>query len=250
MREEGAEIMPSGEGYGYIQQNYERVVESILRTAEQCQRDPAGIKLVVVTKGQPVEAVQQVIEAGATVLGENYVDEASTKIGRLGDCRCEWHMIGHIQSRKARQVCEYFNYIHSLDSLKLANRLNRSALELGKVIPALLEFNVSGEESKFGFPAWEQERILRVMDDIAQIVDLTGLQLQGVMTMPPFPEVPEDSRPYFKKLRVLQDELYARFPASNWGELSMGMSADFEVAIQEGATYLRVGTEIMGPRYS
>lgn len=240
--------MTSGEEFQFIRNKYNLVVESIQQEAVRCQRDPAGIKLVVVTKGHPVDAVNEVLDAGAMILGENYVDEAVHKINTVGFNRCEWHMIGHIQSRKANLVSQYFNFIHSLDSLKLANRLSRFAQEQGRVISVLLEFNVSGEQSKYGFPAWDQDHLILVLDDIAQIVGLPGIQIQGLMTMPPFPERPEDSRPYFLQLRKLQDELYKRYPGCNWGELSMGMSGDYQVAIQEGATYLRIGTEIMGPR--
>jgi pyridoxal phosphate enzyme (YggS family) len=242
--------MTTGEEYQFIRHNFIRVVESIQQEAVRCQRDPAGIKLVVVTKGHPVEAVNEVLEAGAMILGENYVDEAVHKIDTLGVRRCQWHMIGHIQSRKANLVSQYFNFVHSLDSLKLAKRLSRFAQEQGRVIPVLVEFNVSGEHSKYGFPAWDQDHFNLVLEDIAQIVGLPGIQIQGLMTMPPFPEHPEDSRPYFKQLRKLQDNLNKRYPGCNWGELSMGMSGDYQVAIQEGATYLRIGTEIMGPRFT
>lgn len=236
------------ESVGIIGQNYERVVESIQRTAQRFQRDPQGIMLVVVTKGHTIEAVRQVLDAGAAILGENYVDEAIQKISAIEIGRCEWHMIGHVQSRKAKLVSQYFNYVHSLDSLKLAKRINQYANKQGKVVPVLLEFNVSGEESKYGFPAWDRDHLMLVMDEIAQIVELPHIQLNGVMTMPPFPEIPEDSRPYFVKMRMLQAELSDRFPGCNWEQISMGMSGDYEVAIEEGATLLRIGTEIMGPR--
>jgi pyridoxal phosphate enzyme (YggS family) len=157
-------------------------------------------------------------------------------------------MIGHIQSRKAKAVCQSFDYTHSLDSLKLANRLDRFAAEEGRSLPVLLECNVSGEESKTGWPAWQEAEWGNLAEALAPLFDLTHLQMHGLMTMPPFFEDAERARPYFQRLRRLRDFLAERYPGADWSELSMGMSADFQVAVEEGATLVRVGTAIVGPR--
>jgi len=232
-----------------IDQNYKRVIERINQKAVSVGRDPGAIKLVVVTKGHPVETVESVIAAGATIVGENYLEEALTKIGAVGDTTpVEWHMIGHVQSRKARAVCESFTYLHSLDSLKLARRLDRFAGENGHILPVLLECNVSGEGSKYGWTAWQEEKWAELLPDVEQLLALPNIQVKGLMTMPPYSENPEHSRPYFQVLRALSSYFADHYPQTEWEELSMGMSTDFEIAIEEGATMLRVGTEIMGPR--
>jgi len=231
-----------------IRANFQRVRERICQVAHACGRNPDEVRLVVVTKGHPLDRIQQVLEAGATLLGENYVEEAVGKIQALAGQPVEWHMIGHVQSRKAKAVCEYFSCLHSLDSRKLALRLDRFAGELGRRLPVLLECNVSGEASKFGLPAWDPTKWTDLQQDVGAIVALSGLEVKGLMTMAPFLDDPEDARPYFQLLRRLCDALAERFPQVQWDELSMGMSADFEVAIQEGATLVRIGTAILGPR--
>lgn len=235
-------------GESSIQENYKHVLKKIGLAAQKAGRDLETIKLVVVTKGHPATAVEKIIEAGANILGENYVEEAVHKIQTFPDWTGEWHMIGHIQSRKAKDVVAFFDYVHSLDSLKLAKRLDRFAKEKNKVVPVLLECNLSGEKTKFGWDTWEQSGWSRMLSDVEQILMLENIQVNGVMTMPPFPEYPEQSRPYFQKLCGLREYLAEHFPESNWHELSMGMSGDYEVAIEEGATMLRIGTAIMGPR--
>jgi hypothetical protein len=157
-------------------------------------------------------------------------------------------MIGHVQSRKAALVAEHFSYLHSLDSLKLAQRFDRLVGEADRKLPVLLEMNVSGEESKFGFTAWDERLWPDLAISITPIIELSGIEVRGLMTMAPFFDQPEPVRPYFRQLRKLQSFLRNRFPTACWDELSMGMSGDFEVAIQEGATWLRIGTSIMGPR--
>lgn len=232
-----------------IKSNYQQVLERIQQVAFQAGRDPQSIRLIVVTKGQPVEAVEAVRAAGATSLGENYVEEALAKIQAcVGQPGIEWHMIGHVQSRKARQVGAHFDWVHSLDSLKLGRRLAQAAQDAGRVLPVLLECNVSGEESKFGWPAWQEVAWPALLADLAQLIELPGLQIRGLMTMAPFGDDPEEARPYFQKLGRLREFLAAQYPQVRWAELSMGMSADYEVAIQEGATMVRIGTAIMGPR--
>ena len=232
-----------------ISENFQKVQERIELSANSVGRDARDIKLVVVTKGQSIESVQNAIRAGIRVFGENYVQEAINKIESFADVsELEWHMIGHIQSRKARQICRYFNWVESLDSLKLATRLDRYSSEENKVIPVLLELNVSGEDSKFGFPAWSESMWNELLTDLDQIFALPNLAVSGLMTMPPLSIDPKNVRPYFQRLRKLQAFLGNEFPQITWDELSMGMSGDFEIAIQEGATIIRVGTAIMGPR--
>lgn len=232
-----------------IRDNLACVQERIAKAARSVGRSADSVTLVVVTKGQSLERIQAVLEAGARRLGENYVEEARDKITRLSaQFGVEWHMIGHIQSRKAAPVCQYFDYVHSLDSLKLAIRLDRFAGEFGRRLPVLLECNVSGEQSKFGFPVWEASLWEPFFEQAAQIASYANLELRGLMTMAPFFDLAEQARPYFRTLVRLRDALATRVPQANWGELSMGMSGDFEVAIQEGATMVRIGQAILGAR--
>lgn len=234
-----------------IRENFLRIMERIQFSAALANRKAEDVHLVVVTKGQPLQLVKAAIAAGATRLGENYPEEGIQKILALGgNCGVEWHMIGHVQSRKARLVCEHYTCLHSLDSLRLAERLDRFCFELGKRLPVFLELNVSGEESKFGFPAWEDKHWQLLVADIERIAALPNLQIKGLMTMAPYFLQAEQSRPYFHRLRQLQSLLAERFPLVDWSDLSMGMSSDFEAAILEGATYVRVGQAILGPRTS
>lgn len=236
-------------GLEKIAENYERVLEKISQTAQESGRSPADVNLIVVTKGQPLEAVQAIVEAGAECLGENYVEEAVEKILVVsGQVRVEWHMIGHVQSRKASPVCEHFAWVHSLDSVKLARRLDRFAGEYGRKLPVLMECNVSGEQSKYGWSAWNEADWPGLLLEFEQIVNLSNLDVRGLMTMAPFLEDPQAARPYFKRLRLLKDYLAVHLPQAKWDQLSMGMSADYIPAIQEGATMVRIGTAIMGPR--
>lgn len=232
-----------------ISENLLRVTDHIHTAAESVGRNAENIRLVVVTKGHQIEVVHQAVEAGIRDIGENYVEESLPKIDTLGQVSdLEWHMIGHVQSRKARKVCEHFNWVQSVDSLRLANRLNRFAGELEKQIPVLLECNVSGEESKFGFTAWNELEWAELAKEVAPIMELSNLNVLGLMTMPPFTSDPNQARPYFIRLRKLRDYFSSQFPAQKWNELSMGMSADYVVAVQEGATIVRIGTAILGPR--
>lgn len=232
-----------------ISDRFRQVQEEITKAAVDCGRSPEEVRLVTVTKGHSLEAVREVVAAGARCLGENYVEEAEPKILALSEQdRVEWHMIGHVQSRKAEAVCSLFQIVHSLDRIKLARRLQRFAGEGGQALPVLLECNVSGEESKYGWPAWREEDWPDLLPDFAEILQLKKLRVQGLMTMAPFDPDPENARPYFLRLRRLQEFLENQLPSGEWRELSMGMSADFGVAIQEGATLVRIGTAIMGPR--
>ena len=232
-----------------IRQNYQRVLDEIAASAGKTNRNPNGIRLVVVTKTQPLEIVQAAIDAGVRVLGENYPEEGVTKIQSLpAQTGVEWHMIGHVQSRKARLVAEHFALLHSLDSLKLAQRLDRFAAEAGRTLPVLLEFNVGGEESKSGWNASDESQWDTLQPDLSAILDLPHLRVRGLMTMPPLGTDPQESRRFFRRLRLLRDHLASRFPRAEWHELSMGTSLDFTVAVEEGATLVRVGTAIVGAR--
>jgi len=232
-----------------IHMNYQRVLEGIERASRVAGRDPSQIRLVVVTKEQPLEKVHAVIAAGARHLGENYVEDAIPKIRSFANREdLSWHMIGHVQSRKARLVCENFDWIHSVDSVKLATRLNNFSDELNRKLPVLIELNVSGEESKFGFPAWADKQRSELKEQVSQLVLLPNLVLCGLMTIAPYSLDPEAARPYYRRLREFQERLFNAYPQVNWRELSMGMSRDYEVAIQEGATVIRVGEAILGTR--
>ncbi len=232
-----------------IKRNLEFVQENIDKAARRAGRSPAEVKLLVVTKTHPLDIVECVIAAGAIDLGENYVEEARDKISALNQySRCTWHMIGHVQSRKSNQVVEYFDYLHSLDSVKLAQHLNTHALEQCKILPVLLEFNLSGEERKSGWQAGAESEWEVLLPEIETVIALPNLRVCGLMTMPPYFENPEDARPYFRRLYRLRDLFKREFKHIDWQELSMGMSGDYEVAIEEGASWVRIGQAILGAR--
>jgi pyridoxal phosphate enzyme (YggS family) len=232
-----------------IRERYLSTLDLMATAVKKSGRHPDSVKLVVVTKTQPVEVVQAAIEAGVTVLGENYPEEGAMKIQSLRNFSAvEWHMIGHIQSRKAQIVAQNFSLVHSLDSVKLANRLSRFSEEAMRILPVLLEFNVGGEESKSGWNASEETEWPRLIDEVGAVLALPRLQVRGLMTMPPLGMTAEVSRPYFQKLKRLQEFFSLQFPQTGFSELSMGTSSDFEVAVEEGATLVRVGTAIVGPR--
>ncbi len=232
-----------------ILQNLEQVRSRIAHSARQAGREPQEVRLVVVTKTHPVHVIETLLAAGIRCIGESYIEEAVPKMVALaGRSDVEWHMVGHVQSRKARPVCENFQFLHSLDSLKLASHLNRFASELGKSLPVLLECNVSAEESKFGWPAWDEASWPELLSPFDQILALPNLEVRGLMTIAPLGVHPEGARPYFSRLRKLRSFLESKFQQAQWEELSMGMSADFEVAVEEGATMVRIGQAILGPR--
>jgi PLP dependent protein len=231
-----------------IRERYQAALSQIADASVGSGRTIGSVRLVVVSKSQPLEVVQAAVAAGISVFGENYAEEALGKISALKETKVEWHMIGHVQSRKAEAVAGNFNMLHSLDSLKLAGRLDRICSELNRTLPVLLEFNVSGEETKFGFPAWDEKHWPDLGSRLEQILAFRHLHVCGLMTMPPFYEDSEYTRPYFTRLRHLQDFLVKKYPQANWSELSMGTSIDFVAAIQEGATFVRIGQAILGPR--
>ena len=249
-----------------IEQNLRQVEARIAEAALRSGRDPAEITLVAVTKTHPPAAVVAAYRAGARHFGENRVEEGGEKIPivrtALEDKELKgsdaqppvWHMIGHIQSRKAQAVVADFDVVHSVDRLKIARRLSHfvSLRADNRPLPILLECNVSGEASKFGFDmaGWEQDASRRTafFSAVDEISHLPGLSLEGLMTMAPQTDDPETVRPVFASLRALQEALRERFPALPWSHLSMGMTDDFEVAIEEGATIVRIGRAIFGPR--
>ncbi|MFZ5818631.1 MAG: YggS family pyridoxal phosphate-dependent enzyme [Chloroflexota bacterium] len=233
----------------HIRDRYQKTLERIAAAARAAGRDPDAARLVVVTKAQPLEIVQAAVEAGARALGENYPEESVSKISYFGpQSGVEWHMIGHLQSRKARLVIEHFDVLQSLDSLKLAERLERMAAEAGRSLPALLECNVGGEESKYGWPAARPQDWPALYPQIEAVLRLPHLQVCGLMTMPPLETDPAEARVHFRSLRLLRDQLASRYPQADWRHLSMGTSADFEAAVAEGATLVRVGAAILGSR--
>lgn len=232
-----------------IKENYALIQKRIGDAAIRAGRDPSEVKLVAVTKTQPVDRIQAAIEAGATRFGENYADESVEKIEALSAYpSIQWHMIGHIQSRKSHLIVAHFTMVHSLDSLKLAHRLNAQCLEAGKRLPVLLEFNLASEESKSGWRVSDEKELAGLYGEIEPIVNLPGLRVCGLMTMPPLSLDYTDSRRYFRLLRAFREILSARFPSATWEELSMGTSGDYEAAIAEGATMVRIGQAIFGPR--
>lgn len=237
------EILVSG-----IRDRYLKTLDRIMAATSKSGREKGTVRLVVVTKSQPLEVVRAVIAAGASVLGENYAEEALSKVEALQDYKVEWHMIGHVQSRKADLIPGNFAMLHSLDSLKLAGRLNSACLEKKQELHVLLEVNVSGEESKFGFPGWDESHWLELVPQFEQINTFHGLKIIGLMSMPPFSIDSTKTRPFFQRLHRLQEFLKAHLPQANWKELSMGTSEDFATAIEEGATIVRVGQAILGPR--
>jgi pyridoxal phosphate enzyme (YggS family) len=225
-----------------ISEDLARVRERIETAALRCGRDPQEVRLVAVSKTVVVERVGQAIEAGVKILGENYVQEAQKKIEILGH-NVAWHFIGHLQTNKAKAAVHLFDLIHSVDSLNLVKELNKQAQQQGKVLPVLLQVNLSGETTKFGA---RDKEIFQVIEELSA---MEGLLVKGLMTMPPYFEDPEESRPYYAELRKLSERLaQQKLSRISIEELSMGMSNDFEVAIEEGATLVRVGTAIFGAR--
>jgi hypothetical protein len=229
-----------------VAQNIAVVRERIASAARGAGRNPENITLMAVSKTFSPELIGKAYESGLRVFGENKVQEFSAKAGTLADLTdAEWHMIGHLQSNKAAKAAELFSAVDSVDSLRLAQRLNSAAEQLEKKLAVLLEINVGGEAAKSGVDpdSRELEGILQAAAKLEQ------LEIRGLMTIPPFIEDPDAARPYFRKLRELRDQIARRrLPRIQTDVLSMGMSHDFEVAIEEGSTCVRVGTAIFGER--
>lgn len=231
-----------------IRNNLEKVYERMRRAASRAGRSADDIQLVVVSKGQSIETIQAAITAGVRIFGENYPEESLPKIIETAGQNISWHMIGHLQSRKAKIVTNNFHMMHSLDSLGLAEKMARQLAELGRDFPVLLEFNVGGEESKSGWLASDKTEWARLVDEVGALLQLSHLQVRGLMTMPPLTTTPDQARKYFQKLGLLQQYLRSQFPDTSWDDLSMGTSSDFEAAIEEGATFIRIGSAILGAR--
>lgn len=239
---------------GQIADNLARVQEQIAAACARSGRDPASVRLIAVSKTHPVETVLAALDAGVQHLGENRVEEAESKIPAVEARtmhRPTWHMIGHLQSRKAKDALPLFPVIHSVDTVKLAGRLSRAAVEHGRTADIFLEVNVSGEESKAGFDAldWQTHPARReqLQAHVLTIAALPGLRLCGLMTMAPIVERMEEARPVFASLAALRSALVEAtgIPLT---DLSMGMTDDFPTAVEEGATWVRVGRAIFGER--
>lgn len=222
-----------------IAANYAAVIERVRAAAERAGRSPGEVAVVAVSKTFPAHAVLEAVAAGVTVFGENRARELGEKVAAIGD-RAEWHFVGHLQTNKVRHVVGVAALIHSVDRVGLAEAISRRARTLGVTQPVLVEVNVAGEATKHGI---EVGRAVALAEEVAS---MSNLELRGLMTVPPWPEDPEDSRPLYEELAHLRDRVLLSVPSA--GGLSMGMSRDFEVAIEEGATLVRIGEAIFGPR--
>ena len=228
-----------------ISENFIQIKRCIVDAAKRVGRDPASVRLLAVTKEQSDVTVAKGIKAGMILLGENKVQEASDKIEILGRNGLEWHFIGRLQKNKVKFIFNLFDLIHSVDSLPLAEAIHKKAQKAGCCMPILLQVNISGEKSKLGIDP------LDLPKEIQKFAKLEGVKISGLMTIPPYAQNPENSRPYYARLRELRDACSELgIPGMELGELSMGMSNDYEVAIEEGATLVRVGTGLFGPRSS
>jgi pyridoxal phosphate enzyme (YggS family) len=231
-----------------IAENLARVRSRVAAAAQRAGREAESVRVVAVTKNQPLERVRRAYTLGVRDLGENRVEEALPRQQALADLPgLRWHMIGHVQSRKARQVPGAFVLVHSVDRWKIAQAFDRHAAAAGLRLPVLLECNVSGEATKEGWAFSDRGRWDEMLTSIEGLCALPRLEVLGLMTMAPWTDRPETVRPAFSRLRELRDFLAARLPGP-WSELSMGMTDDFEVAIEEGATIVRIGRAIFGER--
>ncbi len=229
-------------GQSVLKENYEQVSNKVKAACERAARNPEDVTLIAVSKTKPVEMLQEVYDCGCRDFGENKVQEIMDKYDKLpNDIR--WHMIGHLQTNKVKYIVDKVYMIHSVDSIKLAKEISKEAVKKNVMVKILLEVNVAQEESKFGMMSEE------VKDFYNEVIDLPGLKVCGLMTIAPYVEDSEENRQYFVKLRQLMvDMTDEKNDNKDVGELSMGMTGDYEVAIEEGATYVRVGTGIFGER--
>jgi pyridoxal phosphate enzyme (YggS family) len=225
-----------------LAENLAEIQQRIHAACARCGRDTASVMLLAVSKTHPPETIEAMVEAGQIFFGENKIQEAKAKIP-LCPSKARWHFIGHLQSNKVRDAVELFEMIQGVDSLAIALEINRRAEQAGKTVPLLLEVNVAGEASKFGYAPEKLLAELKTLDALPRI------EIHGLMAIPPFSPIAEKSRPYFQRLRELklQCEEILGVPLP---QLSMGMSGDFEIAIEEGATIVRVGTALFGERMS
>ena len=226
-----------------IEKNLKAVKDRINAAAEACGRDPHSIRLVSVSKTKSVEEVRSAIDAGVNLLGENYIQEAREKIAALSAHPVSWHFIGHLQTNKAKYAVKIFDLIHSVDSLKLARELDKQAKKANKIQDILIQVNIGNDPAKSGTAAADTLRLIK------DIFHLENISIKGLMTMPPFFDDPERTRPYFIALAKLRDQVQSQsIPNVAMDDLSMGMTGDFEVAIACGATLVRIGTAIFGRR--
>ena len=242
---------PNPELIQTIKQRLEVLDANIALASEKSNRSVSEILLLAVSKRQPLSIIEAAYACGLRTFGENYAEEAHEKIEQLAYLpEICWEMVGHIQSRKSTLVAADFSRVHSLDSLKLARRLNTARAEQGfnEPLEVLLQLNVSGEASKEGLPAWDKDRWHDLLPIVSEILTLNHLRLTGLMTMPPLFEDPELSRPFFRSLREAHDFLNQQTPGLGLTQLSMGTSSDYSVAVEEGATIIRIGTALLGPR--
>ena len=225
-----------------VADNIRRIREVIADAARRAGRSPGEVRLMAVTKTVDDERIMEAVRAGVEIIGENYVQEAKRKLEKMGKSG-EWHLIGHLQTNKAKYAVRLFDMIHSVDRLDLASELDRRTRAAGRVMQVLVEVNVAGEATKSGVP-------LNAAPDLVRAVALLpNLALRGLMTMPPWFDDPEEARPYFRALRELRDRIAAEaIPRVEMRELSMGMTGDYAVAVEEGATIVRVGRGIFGER--
>ena len=225
-----------------VAENLKAVMDRIAAAAKRAGRDPSSVRLVTVTKTVAPERIREAVAAGAAILGENRVQEAKEKIEALGSI-ASWHLIGRLQTNKAKYAVRLFDLIHSVDTIGLARELDKQAAKTGKVQDVLIEVSIAGEASKAGMAVREAPALVR------GVASLRHVRVRGLMTMPPYSEDPDDSRPFFRVLRELAEAIAKEnIPGVSMQELSMGMSGDFEVAVEEGATLVRVGTAIFGER--
>ena len=230
--------------YEGIPKRLAEVRERIADAAGRAGRKPEDVRLIAVSKTHPIDAVRAAAEAGQIDFGENKVQEALQKIAQSADMSIRWHLIGHLQSNKARKAAAAVGAIHAIDSVDLLKRVDQAALEAGRTVDVLIQVDLALEDTKYGAPVDVVPAIVKAAEGC------TAARLTGLMLLPPLAEKPEDARPWFTRLRALRDELVeAGSPADRLRELSMGMSHDFEVAIAEGATMVRVGTAIFGERH-
>jgi len=222
--------------------NYRKIIDRISEAALRVGRNPREIKLLAAAKSQCVELVQAAIAAGVRLIGENYVQEAEEKRHAISEA-VEWHMIGHLQRNKVKAALNTFDLIQSLDSVALARELDKEGRRNGKKVRTLIEINLGDEQSKSGIG---RDKVAELVERVSE---LAHLQVEGLMAVPPFKENPEEIRPYFRSLRELQVELQGwKIPNGTLNELSMGMTHDYPIAIEEGATIVRIGTALFGPR--
>ena len=258
------------ERVGDLAENINCVRARVTAACLRARRDPSEVALVAVSKTFSAGTVLEAYRLGLRDFGENRVEEAEGKITHIKHLHLQqapvqvqvsqisnlqpptpdihWHLVGHLQSRKAREAVDLFDVIHSVDSVKLADKLSRLCREAGRVMPILLECNVSGEASKYGFPLSTATEREHWRADVEAILRLSEVRIEGLMTVAPVVADPNGARPFFCTLRQLRDDLAARYPQTDWRHLSMGMTDDFEIAIEEGATLVRIGRAIFGER--